>query len=267
MQGVTLPVLDLERYRDLVGPDHEDGPSIGKDVLAWKRVLKRWDEGLFPGTLAQLDDVMNRRTVNATIAAQRYWKLKPSGIVNEATFERSLKALRDRGHRKPVQLAWDALAISLQKSAKPRVPPARCFLFPESVPVTYLGGVKAHNSRPLGNWQSDNAVDWHAPAGSIVVSPKPGYVSKGGGHDPHGGPVGTIFGEHTTIEFEDGTAGFVTHLDRIVSIGERVVAGEIIGKVGDWPNSVLMDHAHFGARGFNPEAMKNWPRVRIPFSD
>jgi murein DD-endopeptidase MepM/ murein hydrolase activator NlpD len=269
---VALPRLELEHNRNLIGPLHKDGPSFGNDVLAVKRMLKRWDEGLFSGTLATLDKVYNQRTVNAVIAAQRFWrkagaKIEISGVWDEETHERSLRALRDQGQRYPQQLAWDALAISLYKSVKPEVPPARCFIFPQSVPTTYLGGVKAHMARPLGNWQSDNAIDVHAPAGSIVVSPKRGYVSKGGGYDPHNGPVGTIFGEHTTIEFDDNTRGFVTHLDRIVSIGERVVAGEIIGKVGDWPHSFIMDHAHFGAEGFNPEAMLKWPRVRIPYSD
>ena len=263
----TPPAPDLPLYRVLVGPDGKGGPSIGKDVLGVKRMLARWDPGLFSGTLATLDDVFNRRTQNAVESAQRYWGLPVTRRWDAATHKRSLRALREKGERLPIQSAWDALAISLYKAAKPKVPPARCFIFPASVPDKYLGGVKAHNSRPLGNWQSDNAIDVHAPAGSIVVSPKPGYISKGGGHDPHGGPVGTIFGEHTTIEFDDGTAGFITHLDRIVTIGERVVAGEIIGKVGDWPHSFIMDHAHFGARGFNPEAMLQWPRVRIPFSD
>lgn len=241
-------------------------------MLAVKRMLKRWDEGLFSGSLAVLDSVYNRRTSFAVMAAQRFWrkagaKIEVSGVWDEETHERSLSALREQGRRQPQQLAWDALAISLYQKAKPVAPPARCHIFPASVPIKFLGGVAAHNTRPLGNWQSDNAVDVHAPAGAITVSPKPGYVSKGGGHDPHNGPVGTIFGEHTTVEYDDGTAGFLTHLDRVVSIGERVIAGEIIGKVGDWPNSWIMDHAHFGARGFNPESMLKWPRVRIPYSD
>lgn len=269
---MALPKLELPHIRNLHGPAHKDGPTYGNDVLAVKRMLKRWDEGLFPGTLATLDRFYNERTVHAVISAQRSWKaqgarISITGTWDKATHERSLRALRDMGKRLPQQLAWDALAISLYQSAAPAAPPARVHIFPASVPIKFLGGVAAHKSRPLGNWQSDNAVDIHAPAGSIVVSPKPGYVSRGGGYDPHNGPVGTIFGEHTTLEFDDGTAGFLTHLDRTVTIGERVLAGEIIGKVGDWPYSFIMDHAHFGARDFNPETMLDWPRVRIPFSD
>lgn len=269
----TLPRLELDHNRDLFGPLRKDGPSYGNDVLAVKRMLKRWDEGLFSGTLATLDKFYNQRTANAVVAVQRFWRasgskeVEVSGVWDEATHERSLRALRDKGRREPQQLAWDALAISLYQGAKPAAPPARCHLYPLSVPTKYLGGVAAHMSRALGNWQSDNAIDVHAPMGSPSLAVKPGYVSKVGGVDPHRGPVGTIFGEHTTIEHDDGTATFYTHLDRIVGIGERVLAGEIIGKVADWPRSFIMDHTHLGARGFNPEAILKWPRIRIPFSD
>lgn len=254
-------------YRVLVGPDHKTGPSVGNDVQAWKRMLERWDPEMFPGELQSLDDFFNRRAVHATQVAQRAWGLSPTGTVNKATFTRGLRALRHRGTYDPKESAWDALAIKLHTSAKPRVPIARCFIFPAGVAVGNLGGVAAHMARPLGNWQSDNAIDVHATPGSIVVSPKPGYISKVGGYDPHRGPVGTIFGEHTTIECDDSSAVFLTHLDRIVSLGERVLAGEIIGRVGDWPRSSSMDHAHCGARGFNPESMWDWPRVKQPTSD
>ena len=265
--GSALPQVRLKFQRPLYGPDHPKGPSHGSDVLGWKRMLKRWDSGLFSGSLATLDQFYNRRTAYATRVAQREWEQEVDGIVGPSTFARSLIALVDGGRRQPLARAWDSLAQHLYASYKPVSLLARCYPFPASVPTKFLGGVGAHMRRPLGNWQSDNAIDIHAPAGAIVVCMKPGYVSRVGGYDPHRGPVGTVFGEHTTIEFEDGTAGFVTHLDRIVSLGERMLVGEIIGKVGDWPGSFLMDHAHIGTRGYNPEAMLKWPRVRVPYSD
>lgn len=258
---------DLEYYGVLHGPSAAAAPTIGPHVLAWKRMLERWDPEMYPGSLATLDDVFNLRTVRGTKIAQRHWNLADTGTVNKVTFQRSLSALREQGNYKPLESAWDELALALWRKGKPRVPPARCFPYPEGVAVKNLGGVRDHMARALGNWQSDNAVDIHALRGSIVVAPKPGYVSRGGGYDPHRGPVGTIFGEHATIECDDGTAIFMTHIDRIVSVGERVVAGEIIGRVGDWPGSTLMDHTHIGARGFNPESMWDWPRVKVATAD
>jgi murein DD-endopeptidase MepM/ murein hydrolase activator NlpD len=263
--------IELEWYGTVLhGPTADKAPSIGPMPLAWKRVLERWDPDMFPGTLGDLDDAYNLRTVHATKIAQRAWGLYPSGKLTKATFERSQKAIRGGGTdhpHKPTESAWDARAIALWKKGKPRIPPARCFPLLAGEIVRSIGGVAGHMARPLGNWQSDNAIDIMCSAGDVVVAPKPGYVSKGGGHDPHGGPVGTIFGEHCTIECDDGTAVFMTHIDRIVSVGERVLAGELIGRVGDWPRSSSMDHVHVGARGFNPETMASWPKVKVAYSD
>lgn len=263
----TVPKLDLDWYGTLVGPDSKDGPSVGPMVLAVKRVIERWDPSLLPGTFGSIDDVYNRKTVSAVMRMQKEWGLNPSGKWTKETHVRSLRALREKGERKPVELAWDSFSIALWKKAKPRVPAKRCYLYPASVDSTALAGVADHMTRPLGNWQSDHAIDEHAPAGSIVVAIKPGRVSRGGGVDPHRGPVATIFGEHVTVECDDGTAFFITHVDRLVTVGERVVAGEILGRVGDWPRSSAMDHTHLGARGFNPEDVRRWPRIKLPYAD
>jgi murein DD-endopeptidase MepM/ murein hydrolase activator NlpD len=267
---MTLTPLRLDYLGPLYGPDNPKGPSVGPLVLFWKRLIWRWDPEVFPGPAALFDDVFNLKIERATRVAQRFWNLTPSGQVGKATFERGVKALRERGEFKPVEFAVDNAAMVYYGRAKKqlvRIPPARCFLFPQDVAVRNLGGVAGHMSRPLGNWQSDNAVDFGASPGSPVVSVKAGFVSKGGGYDPHSGPVGTIFGEHTTVEHDDGTAAFYTHLDRLVSVGERVVAGELIGRVGEWPKSVSMDHCHFGARGFNPETVWNWPKIKTYTAD
>lgn len=224
------PRPDLTFVRPMYGPDHPKGPTVGPDVLAWKRVMWRWDARIFPGPALEFDDVYNRRIANATRAAQRYWKIYPSGNVGKATFDRSLRALRDRGAHRPLESAWDAVAESLYRRAGARVPPAHCHPIPRGVAVTDLGGVAAHQARPLGNWQSDNAVDIGAPPRTLVLAPKAGWVSRIGGTDPQHGPVGTIFGEHVTISCPDNDAFFLTHLDRIVGVGERVVAGQIIAR-------------------------------------
>lgn len=269
MPTTALPKLELPWYGILLhGPTADKPPSVGPLALAWKRFLERWDPAMFAGQLRDIDDVFNLRTVHGTKIVQRAWKQPVTGRLTKATFERSLRAVLGGGtdHPQP-ELCWDMFSRKLWQQGKPRVPLARCYCYPKGVASRAGGGVADHMRRPLGNWQSDNAIDEHAPAGAPFVSPKAGYVSKGGGHDPHQGPVATIFGEHTTVECDDGTAFFVTHLDRIVSVGERVVVGELIGFVGDWPGSTAMDHGHLGARGFNPEQIRKWPRVTLPTRD
>ncbi len=253
----------LTYYGPLYVPDHPKGPTVGPHVLAWKRMLWRWDPLVFPGPAMAFDDVFNRRTANATRVAQRYWNLTPSGNVGKVTFERSLRALRERGQFKPVESAWDTLALELYRKAAPRVPPAKCWIYPAGTEWRYLGGVQAHMARALGNWQSDNAIDAGARPGTYLLAPKGGYISRVGGTDPHSGVVGTIFGESLTIQCPDGDGFFFTHTDRIVGAGEQVVAGQIIARVADWPWSAAMDHAHMGrVYGRNPEEVMNWPVVK-----
>ena len=45
--AVSTPTLTFKRPSG--GPDLADGPSVGQDVLAIKRVLWRWDPQVFPG--------------------------------------------------------------------------------------------------------------------------------------------------------------------------------------------------------------------------
>jgi murein DD-endopeptidase MepM/ murein hydrolase activator NlpD len=258
--AVSHPTLTF--VRPLHGPDHPKGPSAGPDVLAIKRELWRWDPLVFPGPALAFDDVFNRRVANALRVAQISWRLDATGALNKKTFERMLKARRGRGEHRPEESAWDALSISLYEEAEPRVPPETSFVLPARAEVRKGGGVSSHMSRPLGNWQSDNAIDVHSKPLTRILAPKAGIVSRVGGHDPHDGPVGTIFGEHVTITCPDGDAFFFTHTDRIVGIGERVVAGQVIARIADWPGSETLDHVHVGRiTGRNAEELYDWPMV------
>jgi murein DD-endopeptidase MepM/ murein hydrolase activator NlpD len=258
---VSTPTLSFKR--PLHGPDHQEGPTVGQDVLAVKRVLWRWDALAFPGPALKFDDVFNRRVTNALRAAQQAWDLPVTGDLNEQTFKRMLRAMRDRGERQPEESAWDNLSIELyDKFEEPPQALEKCFVLPAGTEVRRGGGVRAHGDRPLGNWQSDNAIDVHARPLTPILAPKAGIVSRIGGRDPHLGPSATIFGEHITITCLDGDAFFFTHTDRIVGIGERVVAGEVIGRIADWPNSESMDHVHVGRiTGRNPEELYDWPKT------
>ena len=258
------PPIVLAFTGPIYGPDHPKGPTIGPQCEALKRVLKRWDPDTMPSNMDDFDQVWNRRAVGAMQVAQRTWNLTPTGNVGKTTFNRLLKAMRGRGLYKPAESAWDEYSVKLYKASTPRVPPAQCFPFPSPNVVKVISDRRGHMSRPLGNWQSDNANDFWAKPGTPVLSPKPGVVIRVGGVDPHHGPVGTIFGEHVTIECPDGDRFFFTHIDRLVSVGEELLCGELIGRVGDWPRSSAMDHAHVGRIwGKNPDDIRNWPQISV----
>lgn len=115
------------------------------------------------------------------------------------------------------------------------------------------GGVAAHESRPLGNWQSDNAVDIMAPAGSLNVAPVAGRIVKISGSDPAQGAKGTIFGRSITIQEPNGRQWFTTHLDNpIVRVGQFVQAGAPLARIADWGSN---SHAHWAVSQGDPQAL------------
>jgi murein DD-endopeptidase MepM/ murein hydrolase activator NlpD len=115
------------------------------------------------------------------------------------------------------------------------------------------GGVDEHHKRPLGNWQSDNAVDIMAPAGSVNVAPVSGRVVRVSGRDPRQGPSGTIFGRSITIQEPGGRQWFVTHLDNpVVREGQFVQAGSPLARVADWGER---SHAHWAVSQGDPRAL------------
>jgi hypothetical protein len=105
-------------------------------------------------------------------------------------------------------------------------------------------GPKYHGSRPLGNWQSDNAWDLFAPAGTQWNSITKGTVTK---VYNTGKSSGKIYGTQVSIEGTDGYPNiFYTHLkDVTVKKGDIVDIGTPIGKVSEWGES-KSTHVHVG---------------------
>lgn len=130
------------------------------------------------------------------------------------------------------------------------------YIFPVQGKWRWGGGVGEHRKRPLGNWQSDNAVDIMAPAGSTFVSPVSGRVLRISGRDPRQGAYGssgTLFGRSITIQAPDGNEWFATHLDNpIVRVGQFVTAGSPLSRIGDWGER---SHAHVATSRGDPQAL------------
>jgi len=106
-------------------------------------------------------------------------------------------------------------------------------------------GPKNHRSRPLGNWQSDNAWDIFAPAGTPVYSLTRGTVKK---VKVSNKTSGKIFGTQVTVSSEDGNPEiFYTHLKNVkLKAGDRVDYGTKIGEVSEWDNNSKSTHVHVG---------------------
>ena len=106
-------------------------------------------------------------------------------------------------------------------------------------------GPKNHGSRALGNWQSDNAWDVFAPAGSVVNSYTNGTVKK---VRDTGKNSGKIFGTQVTVSGSDGFPEiFYTHLKNVkLQAGDKVKVGDRIGVVSEWVGHDKMTHVHIG---------------------
>jgi hypothetical protein len=106
-------------------------------------------------------------------------------------------------------------------------------------------GPKNHGARPLGNWQSDNAWDIFAPAGSVVNSYTNGKVVK---VKPSDKRSGKIYGTQVSVSGSDGYPDiFYTHLKNVnLKKGDVVKVGDKIGEVSEWDTNPKSTHVHIG---------------------
>lgn len=130
-------------------------------------------------------------------------------------------------------------------------------------PGTILSSVAAHKARPLGDWESDNALDITLLLGTPITAVAPGYVS--GAVGPCGGnkvrtgpttkcsgrgyglcdknPAGIRAGFRLAICHDSGMISFYHHMtELVVKPGARVAQGDILGYSGSANGSA---HLHF----------------------
>jgi murein DD-endopeptidase MepM/ murein hydrolase activator NlpD len=108
-----------------------------------------------------------------------------------------------------------------------------------------------HHARPLGNWQSDNAVDVGVPSGTEVLAVADGEILRTGGSAPRRGS--SVIGGYSVTLRTDSNRFFYTHLIEVrVRAGQRVSAGHVLGASG-FANDV--DHLHLGVERGDPDAL------------
>jgi len=109
---------------------------------------------------------------------------------------------------------------------------------------SYENGPRDHSARPLGNWQSDNAWDIFAKAGTPVYSITSGKVTK---VKDTGKKSGKVYGTHVTVDSSGRDPQvFYTHLKNVsVKPGDKIEAGDLIGEISEWGKS-KSTHVHIG---------------------
>jgi murein DD-endopeptidase MepM/ murein hydrolase activator NlpD len=113
------------------------------------------------------------------------------------------------------------------------------------------------------------AIDFMARAGTPVLAPEDGKVTKWSGNDPKLGAVsgaGGPLGWSMYIKGEvSGTEYYLTHLGtRYVKVGEPVAAAETLGTIADYHTYGRGDHVHMGVKGgsVSIEELRNAKRAR-----
>lgn len=102
----------------------------------------------------------------------------------------------------------------------------------------------------------NEALDFLVVGGTAVLAPQSGVIVRLSGHDPALGlfpkdlPVSkrSVFGWSLYLRVADGYF-YATHMGaRYVHVGQHVVAGQVIGRVGHWPppRGEGASHTHLG---------------------
>jgi murein DD-endopeptidase MepM/ murein hydrolase activator NlpD len=100
---------------------------------------------------------------------------------------------------------------------------------------------------PTGGLPGNIALDFMAPGGTLVLAVQAGVVKRWSGHDPiHGVYPGAVFGWSMYVDCADGFY-FLTHLGvRYAPVGRHVQPGDVLGRVGHWPQDEGRSHTHYG---------------------
>jgi murein DD-endopeptidase MepM/ murein hydrolase activator NlpD len=115
-----------------------------------------------------------------------------------------------------------------------------------------LIGKPGQGTHSASDWQSGNAWDVTGPVGSEVYSITNGVVNKvkkaSGGLIKSG--VKKIYGDQVSVKSNDGKPDvFYTHIDSLVSQGDSVKEGDVIGKIMQIDG--IPSHVHVGVSSGN----------------
>ena len=239
----------------------------GTDVYGAKRALHRH---LQTGQLAEVEaqsramrEKFSLQTQALTRKAQKQLKLPADGILGPATEQ----ALRDADAFDEYS---DALLREYQEAhLRPRL------VYPHLEGARSTTCQDVHQTDGLdGYW----ALDFCAPSGTVVLAVVDCEVFKLSGHDPSTGtwaggkpdPAGSVFAWSVYYATREGLRFYTTHYgSRKVKVGQKLRAGDVVGRVGAWPHNPGRSHTHLAC--FSPHgkddavavmrAVENAPRV------
>jgi len=118
---------------------------------------------------------------------------------------------------------------------RPPVPQVSEFRFVEPEGARDKNGVAHHAG-----------LDWFAPTGTVVRAPAAGKIIEA---NPGGDAKGQVFGGTAKIEARDRKVWIFRHVAPKVSVGDRVVGGQLVATVHRWDDGP--EHVHIEIRKRN----------------
>ncbi len=181
-------------------------------------------------------------------------------------WEKARKQRIPKGKEHAGEYALDAVALQLIRedyaAQHPAPPPYPSNVYPhEKGWASYCGGYLHETGGIGGNW----AYDFLAAAGTPVLAPEAGTVSRTSGYDPATGLHGSnrdVFGWSVYLRCRGGFY-YSTHYGRlVVAAGTQVLAGQLLGFVGAWPHDPPRSHTHLGYTSFTHLSYLSKNRIR-----
>jgi murein DD-endopeptidase MepM/ murein hydrolase activator NlpD len=217
-------------------------------AVRFTRTLRQGDQGIdvegvgralsragFMGPLA--------RFVQKPVSVRRTYGIGKTAAVKRLQAKHRLKQTGVYGKREHEKLEpwFDRYAAHLMLDWRP---PARIVTpIAAATPPTFLHPTAGL----LGNW----ALDWMAPGGTPVVAVEDCAIVKLSGRNPSLGAdqlIG-IYGWSIHYRTASGYSYFSTHYGERepgLEVGQRLYAGDRVGKVGSWPGDPGRSHLHLG---------------------
>lgn len=261
---------DVAFVRTLFPPDSvgqgKTPSEPGPDVTAVKRAISRaqrflpWKPGDWDDTY---DDVFahgdgSGLDRSGVAGFQEQMGIRPTGWVGEKTFEALRTGLvpHKPGIRRAGQPLFDSVCIRLLRQAAELAVPAPELAFP--LPSSAGGRVDPRGLHATAGLDGNWGLDFMAPGGTPVVAHEKATVRKLSGRDPALGAEQNagIFGWSIHLETAEGYRYFATHLGERsdLSVGEEVEVGQLLGRIGDWPDNPPRSHLHLGVTSPKGEA-------------
>jgi len=245
---------------DSIDGDYDPGKKDEATVTVTAR-LGRWQAP--PGSVIQLQNCgpWNGRWLVSTMRRSMY---SPLGTI---ILKKPLPKLPEPGGSNLPSSSdtWTGAPVSAKTGGKFKVATATV----QPLPVCEGKKTNDQGTHSTAGLPGYPAIDFMGNAGSAVVAPVSGTVTKLSGHPTSEGAVlgqGGPFGRSVYITTPGGSVVFITHLGDDVEVheGQQVSAGQQIGTIGDYPGTTP-DHVHIGVNtgndGISVHTIANSPQA------